>query len=189
MEKITVTIPIPKIIMSIVLWFVLRHRKKHYGYTFRRIKLTKDKYAIVDVEDYSKLAQDDWHLYGNESKNYYAARFDGGKIVKMHRQILNAPPGSIVDHRYGNGLDNRKENLRIATISQNLYNRRKTSKKTTSKYKGVHLKRESSKYAAAISCNGKRIFLGYFENEIDAARAYDNAAKIYHGEFAVLNFP
>jgi hypothetical protein len=130
----------------------------------------------------------DWQLFESESKNFYAVRLDGNKIVKMHREIMNAPAGVFVDHRYGDGLDNRKVNLRIATRAQNQYNRRKTSKKTTSKYKGVHLDRNRNKYRAIIGCSGKRIFLGYFDNETDAAKAYDEAAKKYHGEFAKLNF-
>jgi hypothetical protein len=196
MEKITVTIPVPKIIMSVVLWFVLRHRKKHYGFTFRRIKLIgsehadpKHRYAIIDPEDYQELLQYPWQILETERNSRYAVWYCGKKIIYMHRQIMNAPAGVFIDHRYGNSLDNRKENLRIATIAQNQYNRRKLSKKTSSKYKGVHRKRNMKKYCAVIGCNGKRIFLGCFEDEIDAAKAYDEAAKKYHGEFAVLNFP
>ena len=188
MEKITVSIPVPKIIMSIVLWFILRHRKKHYGFAFRRIKLTHGKYAIVDVEDYEKLAQEDWHLWESGSYNQYAIRYEEGKSLKMHRVIMNAPAGFVVDHKNGEGLDNRKTNLRITTQAQNQYNRKKYKGKTTSQYKGVHRKHDRKKYIAKIRCNGKRIFLGYFDNEIDAAKAYDAAARLHHGEFAVLNF-
>jgi hypothetical protein len=198
MDKIYLPIPVPKIIMSLVLWFVLRHRKKLYGYTFRRIKLTKGqltgtnpavkRFAIVDPEDYQKLSECDWQYVENTTRSYYAAHIEGGKIVYMHRVIINAPVGSIVDHRYGNGLDNRKVNLRIVTRTQNQYNRRKTAKKTSSKYKGVHFKKVINRYSAEICCNGKRTHLGYFDNEIDAAKAYDKAAKELHGEFARLNF-
>jgi hypothetical protein len=197
-DKIYLPIPVPKVFKRIGVWFLLRYRKKHYGFTFRRIKLTKDKpvgqkpaaarYAIVDVEDYEKLAQYDWQLSESESKKCYAVCLVNRKIVSMHRVIMNAPAGMFVDHRYGDGLDNRKENLRIATMAQNQYNRRKTSRKTSSKYKGVHLKKQYNKYGAEISCNGKRTHLGYFDNEIDAAKAYDEAAKKLFGEFAKLNF-
>ena len=188
MEKLTLIIPIPKIIASLVLWFVLHHRKKHYGYTFRRIKLAKDKFAIVDVEDYLKLSEYDWHLCENKSKNSYAFRQENGRFIKMHRVIMNAPAGVVVDHKYGDGLDNRKVNLRIATIAQNQYNRRKISRKTTSKYKGVHYRKKSKKYYAAIGHKGKKTHLGCFGNEIDAAKAYDEAAKMLFGDFASLNF-
>jgi hypothetical protein len=106
----------------------------------------------------------------------------------MHREILNAPAGVFVDHKDGDGLDNRKENLRIVTSAQNQQNRRKISRKTTSKYKGVYFRRENKKYCALICCKGKRMHLGYFDNEIDAAKAYDQAAKKFFGEFARLNF-
>jgi hypothetical protein len=198
MEKITVIIPIPKIIMSLVLWFVLRYRKKHYGYTFRRIKLPKDKpagqkpvearFAIVDVEDYEKLSQYDWHYYETGNKNYYAVRFKGAKIVSMHRTVMNEPINLVVDHKDGNGLNNRKENLRVVTRTQNHYNRRKTIRKTTSKYKGVHRITDRKAYCAKIRYKGKTISLGYYKDEIEAAKAYDEAAKKYFGEYARLNF-
>ncbi len=188
MPKSYLHIPVPDFIERLGVWFLLRYRKKHYGFTFRRIKLTKDKFAIVDVEDYEKLAQYDWQLSEGESKKCYAVCLVNRKIVSMHRVIMNAPAGMFVDHRYGDGLDNRKENLRIVTQAQNQYNRRKTSRKTSSKYKGVHLKKQYNKYGAEISCNGKRTHLGYFDNEIDAAKAYDEAAKKLFGEFAKLNF-
>jgi hypothetical protein len=181
-------IKVPKLIANLILWFVLHHRKKHYGYTFRRIKLTHGKYAIVDVEDYEKLAQDDWHLWESGSYNQYAIRYEKGESLKMHREIMNAPVGLVVDHKNGDGLDNRKENLRITTQAQNQYNRKKYKGKTTSQYKGVHLKSGRKTYTAKIGVGGKSIFLGSFENEIDAAKAYDEAAKKYHGEYARLNF-
>jgi hypothetical protein len=190
MSKLNVhfQIPYPTFIEKTIVYFLLRHRKKQYGYEFRRIKLTKGQYATVDVEDYPKLASDDWQLYESESKNFYAVRLNKNKIVKMHREIMNNPVGVFVDHINGDGLDNRKKNLRIATRTQNQCNRKKTSAITSSKYKGVHLCRKRNKYRAIIGCSGKRIFLGYFDNETDAAKAYDEAAKKYHGEFAKLNF-
>jgi hypothetical protein len=188
MPKTYLHIPVPDFIERLGVWFLLRHRKKHYGFTFRRIKLTGGKYAIVDVEDYEKLAQYDWQLYESKSKNLYAFRYENGKFIKMHRVIMNAPAGVFVDHRYGDGLDNRKVNLRIVTRAQNQYNRRKISKKTTSKYKGVHFKKDMNKFCATIGLKGKKTHLGYFDNEIDAAKAYDEAAKKLFGDYAKLNF-
>jgi len=190
MVKLIISAPVfvPAFIVRFCVWLLLVYRKRRYGYTFRRIKLSGGKYTVVDVEDYPKLAQYDWQLYESKSKNLYAVRFDNGNFIKMHRVIMNAPLGKIVDHKYGDGLNNRKVNLRIVTKAQNQLNRRKTTAKTTSKYKGVHFDKCKNKYRVAISCNYKRTFLGYFVNEIDAAKAYDEAAKKYHGEFAVLNF-
>jgi len=186
-SKICFQIPYPTFIESIVVYFLLRYRKKHYGIAFRRIRLTKDKFAIVDPDDYQKLSQHHWQLLEGESKKCYAACLENRKIVYMHRVIMNAPEGKIVDHRNREGLDNTKRNLRLATHSQNCCNRTRT-KSGSSKYKGIRYRGKKRKWEASICYNGIYKHLGTFENEEDAARAYDEAAKIYHGEFAVLNF-
>jgi hypothetical protein len=107
----------------------------------------------------------------------------------MHRQVLNFPDAEYIDHRNNDGLDNRKENIRPATRAQNNYNRQKYANNSRSKYKGVGFKRKGKKWSAQIGLGNKMIFLGYFKNEIDAAKAYDEAARKYYGEFASLNFP
>ncbi len=100
MEKINFSVPVPKILMNFVLWFVLRHRKKQKGFAFRRIKVS-DKFAMVDVEDYEKLSKYDWHYYETGNKTCYAVRFNGSKIVSMHRMIMNEPVNLVVDHKNG----------------------------------------------------------------------------------------
>jgi hypothetical protein len=101
---------------------------------------------------------------------------------------MNPPKKLVVDHRNSDGLDNRRENLRIATKTQNAFNSRKR-KNATSQFHGVHFKKLSDKWVACIQYRKKRMWLGYFENEIEAARAYDRAALKYRKEFARLNFP
>ena len=159
-----------------------------------RIKLiqsnrtAKPQYAIVDPEDYWKLSQYNWLLYESLSKKCYAVSLQGKKNVYMHRVIMDAPAGKLVDHRDRDGLNNTRENLRFATPAQNCFNR-VWSKKSSSKYRGVSFKKKDRKWQASITYNGITKYLGSFKIEEDAARAYDNAAKIHHGEFAVLNFP
>jgi hypothetical protein len=105
----------------------------------------------------------------------------------MHREIMNAQLGECVDHISRDGLDNRKSNLRICTVSQNGMNRRGKIG-GTSKFKGVSSPSMTSKWVANIRVNGKNKCLGRFENNVDAAKAYDVAAKEYYGEFARTNF-
>ncbi len=155
--------------------------------TPRIIPLTRGQFAIVDAEDYPVLSQYTWFAEGTD-KNYYAVRKENGKSIKMHRQITNAPDHLVVDHIDHNGLNNRNTNLRPCTFTQNCQNQRRLSHKT-SKYKGVHWHKGQKKWAAQITSNKKSHHLGYFTNEIDDARAYDRAARKYHGDFASLNFP
>ena len=190
MTKYIIPIPfyVPDFLDRIRISILLLHKKIRYDHEFRCIKLTKGKYAIVDLEDYEKLNQNKWRaLRGPQT--FYAVRSEKGKTIYMHNQIMQPPQGFVVDHQNHCGLDNGRENLRLATLSQNNCNRRKKSAAASSKYKGVCLKTQCNKYCAEIRCNGKKTFLGYFDNEIDAAKAYDAAAKKYHGDFAALNFP
>jgi hypothetical protein len=106
----------------------------------------------------------------------------------MHREILDPPDHLYVDHINHKGFDNRKANMRTATHRQNSYNRIHFRKNPSSKYKGVSWKKRTKKWNVQISHNGQRKSVGSFNNEIDAARAYDDAARKYHKEFAVLNF-
>jgi hypothetical protein len=149
-------------------------------------------FVILDLRDYYHLSKYKWYIKGCFGK-FYAARnykYDSKqtKSVAMHREIMNAPKGLLVDHRNGNGLDNRRENLRLATRSQNNCNTTKR-KNTSSRFVGVSFDKRKRRWIAYINHNGKKIFLGYFDSEIEAAKAYDAAAKKYHGEFARLNFP
>jgi hypothetical protein len=155
--------------------------------TPRLIPLTRGQFAVVDARDYPVLSQYTWFVEGTD-KNYYAVRKENGKSIKMHRQITNAPDHLVVDHIDHNGLNNRNTNLRNATFTQNCQNQRRLSHKT-SKYKGVHWNKRQKKWAAQIHCNNKKYHLGYFTDEIEAAKAYDKKAVELHDEFACLNFP
>ena len=145
--------------------------------------------ALVDPEDFELLSQLKWHIH--EKHNIKYARhtyYRSGKYgtCLMHRLVLNAPDNLIVDHINGDGLDNRKANLRLCTHSENLLNR--SPRRGTSIYKGVYWHNKDRRWTATISKDGKRRRIGGFTSEIEAAKAYDKAAKELHGEFARLNF-
>ena len=114
-------------------------------------------------------------------------------MVYMHRVITGAREGEHVDHINGNTLDNRRNNLRKCSAQDNVRNRRKPSHRagrpTTSIYKGVSWQPRESRWYATIGINGQQIVLGRFTDEIEAAHAYDRAARQHFGAFARLNFP
>jgi hypothetical protein len=181
-------IPIPDFIARLCVRFLLRYKKLRFGHELRYIELTKGKYAIVSLEDYEKISQHKWRAL-RSPKTFYAVRSEKGKTIYMHNEIAQPPPDRMVDHIDHNGLNNSRPNLQLATRSQNACNRRKRDSKCTSKYKGVWFNKRENKWMSSIKVEGKRIFLGYFDNQLDAAKAYDKAARQYHGNFAVLNFP
>jgi hypothetical protein len=186
-----IRITIPDFLERPLVALLLFYRRLRFGRPFRRILLTQGQYAIVDPDDYPRLAKYKWHANRNRG-TYYAQRklwlprLKKELTIKMHRQILNVPHFLLVDHINGNGLDNRKTNLRPATHSQNTCNTPKY-KRSRSKYKGVTWHKPKRKWNARIRIRGRTMSLGYFNDEIDAALAYDKAAKVYHRDFAVLN--
>lgn len=154
------------------------------------IPLTQGKFALVDEADYESLARYSWHPSGSVTRYPYAVRTPrasegevGHGNIRMHRQIMEAPDGLDVDHANHDTLDNRRANLRVCTRAQNSIN---SVLRSPSGYRGVYAK--SGKWCASIT-GARQIHLGTFGSPVDAARAYDDAARRYHGEFAVLNFP
>lgn len=195
MREVKVKIYLPECIYRLGVRLTLLYRKLRYGYTFRRIPLTQEKFAIVDVERYEELSKYKWCAVKCD-RTFYAERKSKSQNdrrikynIKMHRQILQAPKNKIVDHINHNGLDNRKANLRIATALQNSWNARKQLGNYTSKYKGVSFLKRIRRWRASIIYKGKNIFIGYFDDEKSAAKAYDEKAAQLFGEYAVLNFP
>jgi hypothetical protein len=164
-----------------------------YGYPFCRIPLSQGKFAIVDPDDYFRLARYKWYAVKG-GRTFYAVRSIVTKEGKryrshMHRVVLRVPDNMHVDHINCNGLDNRKANLRPATCAQNIRNRKKIRRNGCSKYKGLTWVKYKKKWRVRITLNRTRIILGDFSDEIEAAKAYDRAAVKYHGQFAALNFP
>jgi hypothetical protein len=149
----------------------------------KSIPLSQGKFALVDDEDFEYLNQWKWHCHHG-----YAERSDHGFTpVRMHREIIHTPTGWYTDHVNGNPLDNRKINLRACTASENQHNS-KLNKDNTSGYKGVYFNNKQNKWYAKIRVNGKLSHLGYFNNPIDAAHAYDIAAVRLFGRFAKTNY-
>jgi len=146
----------------------------------KTIQLANNKgMVMVDEEDFERVNQYSWCLNGKGYVN--------GSVGFLHRFIMNTPKGMCVDHINHNTLDNQKHNLRLVTYSQNNMNRRKNSKKETSLYKGVCYNKHRNKWRCCIKLNGKSKEIGSFTTEEQSALAYNDAAKQYHGEFALLN--
>ena len=196
MKKLNVKILLPEVIYQWGVFVLLFYRKFRYGCAFRIIELTQGLRAIVEQEDYERIAKNKWHA-AKHQRSYYAQTGTGsaktGKrrnhLVMMHRYVMGVEDERYVDHRNHNGLDNRRFNLRIATWQENCWNKRKKTTGSSSQYKGVMWDKRRSKWHAMIGHNGKKIFIGYFDDEEAAARAYDAKAKELYGEYAALNFP
>jgi len=149
------------------------------------IPLSQEFEAIIDNEDYDRVNQYKWYY-----NNGYAVTKINTRTVYMHRFIMDAKEDEYVDHKETEyTLDNQKKNLRICSCSQNQMNIYKQNRSYSSKYKGVFWYRPTNRWTAQIKFNYKAIHLGYFKNEIDAAKVYDQKALELFGDFAKLNFP
>ena len=161
----------------------------------KEIQLTKGFVALIDDEDFDRVSKYKWCACVSGSAVYALHSFKSdltGKrfVLSMHRFIMDNPDGLEVDHINHNGIDNRKENLRACTGSQNSMNS-SIYKNNTTEYKGTSYNPKnnpSNPYSAHIGYQGKLIHLGYYTTVQQAARAYDRKAKELFGEFAALNY-
>lgn len=153
----------------------------------KRIKLTQGKFALVDDKDCRKIKAYKWFAHKRKSGGiYYARSSHKGKTLLMHRLIIDAPRGVLIDHRDGDGLNNTRSNLRLATNQENGWNWH-CKPIGTSKYRGVSWVKRDKLWVAHITHNGKGIHVGGFKKEVDAARAYDNKVKELRGDNGTIN--
>jgi hypothetical protein len=154
------------------------------GENVKMIPLTGGFHAYVDAEDYEEVNQWRWRAHSGG----YAVRWEKGKLILMHRQIMKPPKGMVVDHVNGNGYDNTRANMRNVTHRENMHNMRKHAG-TASIYKGVVRGKRAGTWYARIGWGGAHATAGPFEDEAEAARAYDRLAVELFGEIVRLNFP
>ncbi len=161
----------------------------------REIPLTKGYVALIDEEDYARLAEVRWHADEFDHTTYASRKvLRDGKTIKvyLHRAVMDAPAGTEVDHANGDGLDCQRENLRYASSSQQNQNRRA---RRSDGLKGINHHPSSVRHPrvrcwqAVIKLGGKKKSLGYFLTKEEAARAYDAAAREHFGPFARPNYP
>ena len=158
----------------------------------RVIKLTKGYQTIVDDEDYDSLIKHNWcYADGYAVRGEYTHHKNGKtthKTVGIHRYIMNAPNGMEVDHRDGNKLDNRKQNLRICKQADNARNKSKL-RNNSSGYIGVSWHKNNKKWGANARLNKKLYCLGYFSSAFEAAKVRDSFVRVHFNGFGRLNFP
>jgi hypothetical protein len=151
----------------------------------REIPLSRGRFiALVDDEDYERIAAHRWHRKGSDA--FYAVRWVEGNTrrVRMHREVLGVGSDVIVDHANGDGLDNRKVNLRVCTPADNARNSRALRGQ---RVKGVQFL--DGRWRARVRIDGRLTHIGSFGTAVEAALAYDAAARLHFGEFACVNYP
>jgi len=153
-----------------------------------QIPLGKEKFTLVDGIDFDRLKNIPWFLSGTGYAVGFMSVGSRPRLVYLHRFLMNAQPGQLVDHINGDALDNRRENLRLATARQNVQNKCVSPLSATG-LKGVGWHKRRRKFHARIQLQGVRVHLGYFEDARSAALAYDAAARMVFGSFARCNYP
>lgn len=156
----------------------------------KAIVLTRGRIATVEDTDFDVVNQFKWHAV-RDGKTYYAVRnspaVNGRRILLYQHSFILGVKG--VDHKDGDGLNNLRSNIRPATQQQNIRSHRRKSTNATSKYRGVCWDAGRQKWLTQAYKDAKHIYRGWFDNEEDAARAWDAAVSQHYGEFATLNFP
>jgi len=157
-----------------------------------RIRLTNGDHVLVDSKDYKRFSKYTYYSHGTPGRSY-ATRYHKGVFIRLAREILDAPPDSVVMYRNGNTLDCRRKNICCAKRSCIMRHRRKSTnyggRRTSSRFKGVTFDKQRKKWRAQIRYDSKIKYLGAYNKESEAAHAYDLAAVEYYRRCALLNFP
>lgn len=157
----------------------------------REVPLVGGQAVLVDDEDFERVSALRWRLVNGYPARTEGSRHAGIRLIYLHRWLLDAPIGVDVDHANRNRLDARRSvNLRLCDRTQNNGNSAKTQKRlTSSRFKGVCFNKQTGSWKASISISDRSRHLGLFESEVEAAMAYDEAARRHFGGFALTNFP
>lgn len=151
------------------------------------VPLTRGKFALIDEDDAQRVLAFKWHYNGGYAmRARRASEPPLPRSISMHRWVLEAPMGEMVDHINGDPLDNRKSNLRYTNPTLNQAN---ANRVTGEKYRGVYWSKQSRKWHAALKAYGRQVHLGFFDDPVEAARVWDAAAAKAYGDSALLNFP
>jgi hypothetical protein len=157
----------------------------------KEIQLTQGQVALVDDEDFERVSQYKWRAQkANRVKRlkFYVVSGQSPSLILLHRLIVGAPKSAVVDHISGDGLDNRRGNLRLATHAQNMRNSATVLlTHNSSGFRGVSWCKNQNRWRTRLAVDGNLMHVGYFTDKLEAAKAYNEAAKKYHGEFATLN--
>lgn len=152
-------------------------------------QLTRGYVVLVSPDDVADVGRWSWSTLCLPDGKRRAVRRENasGTMFYMHRQILAAADGDVVDHKNANGLDNRRGNIRVCRQAENVRNQRPQRRRVSSRYKGVYHDKTRGQWQAYVNKDGKRYRLGRFASEVEAAEAYDAKAAELHGEFALTN--
>lgn len=158
----------------------------------KEIPLSRGLVALVDDADYERVSRYNWCADGNgyavRMESYVAGGERKRRKVMLHRFILSAPAGLLVDHINHDVLDNRRQNLRLVTVKENRANSR-PRRNASSRFKGVYWHKPTQRWYATITVDGVMYHIGVFSDEVEAARAFDAKARELVGPYAYLNFP
>lgn len=154
-----------------------------------KVLATTDGYEVlIDEADFALVSRFRWRTRPGVNTRYAIRQAHGDKTMRLHRELLCVPADNVVDHINGNGLDNRRANLRICTKAENNRNTSKRGNGASSQFKGVVKRTDCNRFSARIMVGGIDHYIGTFKSERRAAVEYDLAAMELHGEFAFLNF-